>query len=170
MFLESGKSLSESSQRDPFGRTLAMLPSTHAGENGSHSPVPRRAVFSTRASPLHTALPIPSSLSQHLSYDVEIVGCVGKEGFNRRGSISVLCSTAPVLTPVMHRNRLHVRLGLNPCVTISRDFSRLKNKKRRDAVKRHLVTFPAAIKNIKERGPVQRDFLGKKVTSSVRIL
>ena len=50
------------------------------------------------------------------------------------------------------------------------DFDRflpLKNQKRRDAVKRHLVTFPATFKDIKERDPVQRDFLGKKVTSTL---
>jgi len=62
-----------------------------------------------------------------------------------------------------------VGLGLNPRVSISTDFSRLKNKKRRDAAKRHLVTFPATFKNMKGRDPVRRDFLGKKVTSLVEI-
>jgi hypothetical protein len=47
-------------------------------------------------------------------------------------------------------------------------FLPLKNQKRRDAVKRHLVTFPATFKNIKERDAVKRDFLGKKVTALIK--
>jgi DNA-binding transcriptional regulator YiaG len=46
----------------------------------------------------------------------------GREGFNGRVSISVLHTVYRILHLLAHRNCRHVRLGLNPCVTISTDF------------------------------------------------
>jgi hypothetical protein len=80
LFPESGKSFSESSQRDPFGRTLAMLASTHAQENSAHPPPHKPAVFLPHASPLRTRPPIPSSTFRRWSaqivsvrYDFDVV-------------------------------------------------------------------------------------------------
>jgi hypothetical protein len=80
------------------------------------------AVFSTHHRPLRAWPPIPSSSTQHLSGHVEIVGCAGgwiqTKGCNF-GAPLQCTGSHPLL---VHRNCWHVRLGLNPCVTISTDF------------------------------------------------
>jgi hypothetical protein len=99
-----------------------MLASAHAEENGSHTQTPQASRFlNARTPPSHNAA------------DSEIINSAlvglrrnrrvrGGEGFNRRVSISVLCSKAPDLTPLDAPKLWHVRLGFNPCVTISTDF------------------------------------------------
>jgi hypothetical protein len=132
-----------------------MLTCAHAEENGSRSPPHMLAVFLTHASP-------PS----HIAADSEIINAAlfgslrnrwvrAGEGFNRRVSISVIRMNAPDISCLRA-----------PKLTAGADGI---ESERYDFDKISLVTFPASIKNIKERDPVQRYFLGKKVTSLVKI-
>src|SRR5450759_4233240 len=110
-------------KRELFGTgTLAMLATTHAEENGSHTPLRKPAVFLTHASP-----PLRNAA------DSEIINSAfagsrrnrwvrGGEGFNRRGSISVLRSNASDLRPFNTPKLSAGAVGLNPCITISTDF------------------------------------------------
>jgi len=135
-------------KRELFGiGTLAMLASTQAEENGTHVPPHKPAVFLTLASPLsHIAAgsePINAALfGSSRNRQVCGDGRDSIEGFQFR------CSTPMrrISDPLVHRNCRHVRLGLNPSVTISTRFLWL----------------------LCPKGSLW-DFLGKKVTSSLGI-
>ena len=87
----------------------------------------------------------------------------GEIGFNRRVSVSVppgrIGRHATLDVPKLAASVF----GIESARFDFDNFLPLENQKRRDAVKRHLVTFPATFKNLKKRDPGQRDFPGKKV-------
>ena len=102
--------------------TLAMLASAHAEENGRHTLPRKPAVFLTLASLPSRNAPIPISSFLHWWIKSKSSGArAGKdsiEGFQFR------CWSKMPRRPTIFANRncRHVRLGLNPCVTISTDF------------------------------------------------
>ena len=138
-----------------------MLPNAHAEENVSHTPPHRPAVFLTHASP-------PS----HIAADSEPINSAfvgsrrnrwvrGVKGFNRRVSISVLLSKARDIRPI---GAPKLSAGAAGIESVRYDFDKISFEPEAHQPLAE-VTFPASIKNNKERDPVQRDFLGKKVTS-----
>jgi hypothetical protein len=125
-----------------------MLASAHAEENGSHRP----SVFLTHASP-------PS----HIAADSELINSAfvgsrrnrwlrAREGFNRRVSISVLTFDVSDFTHLDAPKLWHVRLGLNPSVTISTDFfGYFLSRKESDIVHQYAMVptksiFPSQVK------------------------
>jgi hypothetical protein len=122
-----------------------MFPNAHAEENGAHTPPYMPAVFLTHASP-------PS----HIAADSELINAAlfgsrrnrwvrGGKGFNRRVSISVLHTKASDLIPLGAPKLMACAAGIE---SVRYDFDRflpLQKQERRDAVKRHLVTFPKGI-------------------------
>jgi hypothetical protein len=101
--------------------TLAMLANTHSEENGAHTLPHMPAVFLSHASP-------PSHIAADSEFSISAL--VGSRRFVRRGgkdSIEGFNFGAPLRRTGCHpswrtRNCQHVRLGLNPSVTISTDF------------------------------------------------
>src|SRR5450759_858641 len=103
--------------------------------------------------PPRTPPPIPNFSSQHSSCHVEIVGCAG-EGFNRRGSISVLRSNAPDLISLGAPKLSACAVGIE---SVRYDFDRFLLSQRPISLGLTLL-FPQLLKILRSR----------KVTSSIR--
>jgi len=118
-----------------------MLSPTLGEENGTRTPSAQACRFlNARIAPFAHAAD-SESINAALLRSLEIVRCAGggiqSKGFNF-GAPLQCTENRPLLK---HRNWRHVRLGLNPCVTISTDFfGYFLSRKESDIVHQHLST------------------------------
>jgi hypothetical protein len=95
-----------------------MLANTHAEENGSHMPSPQASRFlNARIAPFAQG-------RRFRSHPHSIGRITSKSSGAQGGGMQFrCCDLMQRISPhFTHRNCRHVRLGLNPCVTISTDF------------------------------------------------
>jgi hypothetical protein len=141
-----------------------MLPTTHAEENGLPMPLPELAVFLTRASlPPHIAAD-----SEHISTAMVQANRNRRvrgekdsiEGFQFRCISAMVKDLNSVLAPKLTARAAGIE-------SARYDFERflpLQKLKKAGCRTAAFGYFSRIYKNFKERDPVQRDFLGKKVT------